>query len=145
MKRSVKSGRRLAVTMAATVALAGALAAAFPGSASASTAQCTIYGRWYAGYIPLYMPTTSSGSPSCFLAAGDNSGAVRSLQEALNSCNGKSLATDGIYGSATKSAVIAIQKKYGLTQDGVYGPQTMSWMGFPDHAGHCWDEYGLPK
>ena len=31
----------------------------------------------------------SSGAPNCFLAAGDNSGAVRSLQEALNSCYGK--------------------------------------------------------
>jgi peptidoglycan hydrolase-like protein with peptidoglycan-binding domain len=144
MNRSMKSGRRLAATVAATVALAGAVAAAFPGSASASTPQCTTYGHWNAGYITLYMPTTSSGGPTCYLATGDNSGAVRSLQEALNSCYGKSLATDGIYGSLTRSAVIAIQKKYGLTQDGVYGPNTRERMGFPDHAGHCWDEFGLP-
>src|ERR1051325_6140057 len=98
-------GQRLAVAGATAFILSGTLVAGIPATATAATAQCTAYGHWLAGGITLYMPTTSSGSTDCFLATGDSSGAVKSLQEALNSCNGKSLATDGIYGSGTKAAV----------------------------------------
>ena len=34
------------------------------------------------------------------------------------------VAIDGIYGPATKNAVIAVQRMAGLPQDGIMGPQT---------------------
>lgn len=90
------------------------------------------------------MPTTSSNSNSCFLAQGDVSGAVQSLQEALVGCNGQNIAIDGDFGPATFAAVKAVQKKYGLTQDGVYGSNTRDKMYWPDHGinGHCWRTNG---
>ena len=33
---------------------------------------------------------------------------------------------DGIFGQATRSAVIAFQNQFGLTADGLVGPQTLS-------------------
>lgn len=50
--------------------------------------------------------------------------AVKDLQLALNKV-GYKLVTDGIYGTATKSAVLNFQKKYpNLSNDGIYGPKT---------------------
>lgn len=50
--------------------------------------------------------------------------AVKDLQLALNKV-GYKLVTDGIYGPATKSAVLNFQKKYpNLSNDGIYGPKT---------------------
>lgn len=48
---------------------------------------------------------------------------VRKLQQYL-AMDGSSLAIDGIFGPGTQSAVRAFQRKYGLTVDGIVGPQT---------------------
>ena len=43
----------------------------------------------------------------------------------LNNEYGEELETDGIYGPATKAALVRVlQKALGVTTDGVYGPQT---------------------
>lgn len=50
---------------------------------------------------------------------------VRRLQIALGG-----LDCDGIYGSATRGGVIAVQKKLGLVADGIAGPITQKALGF---------------
>ena len=62
----------------------------------------------------LYYPTLRRG------AKGD---LVSQLQTFL-SMDGSKLAIDGIFGPGTQSAVRAFQKRYGLTVDGIVGPQT---------------------
>ena len=47
-------------------------------------------------------------------------GNVNSLPAASN------LADDGVFGSATTAAVKAVQQLFGITRDGIVGPQTWS-------------------
>ena len=50
---------------------------------------------------------------------------VKDLQKVLNATvANNSLVVDGIFGVATEEAVIAFQKQYGLTADGIVGPKT---------------------
>lgn len=85
-------------------------------------------------YNPLrdaIIPTTNSGTANCVLGVGNQGYAVRELQKALNACRGAGLTVDGIYGSATKTAVKNVQTAFGITADGVYGPVTRSKPIFP--------------
>ncbi|MDG9717049.1 peptidoglycan-binding protein [Streptomyces sp. DH24] len=54
---------------------------------------------------------------------GSSGDAVRAAQLQLNS-QGNSLAADGVFGSATASAVRGFQQAKGLTVDGIVGPET---------------------
>lgn len=51
---------------------------------------------------------------------------VQYLQWTLNALNYNCGNPDGIYGNATKQAVIRFQNYYGLTADGIVGPQTLN-------------------
>jgi len=53
---------------------------------------------------------------------------VQELQVALLD-EGFDVATDGVFGSNTRDAVIAYQKKHGLAADGVAGPATSAKLG----------------
>ncbi len=68
------------------------------------------------------------GSPLRVGSRGDN---VALIQRYLNTISNKypsikKLTPDGIFGSATRDSVIAFQKQFGLSQDGVVGPATWS-------------------
>lgn len=65
-------------------------------------------------YSKINYPTIRRG------AKGD---LVAQLQTFLSK-DGSTLAIDGIFGPGTQSAVRAFQKRYGLTIDGIVGPQT---------------------
>ncbi|HEY0736265.1 MAG TPA: peptidoglycan-binding protein [Herpetosiphonaceae bacterium] len=54
---------------------------------------------------------------------GSNGEAVRGVQTLLVK-NGRSVAVDGAFGPATKSAVVSFQSAHGLAADGIVGPQT---------------------
>ncbi len=72
----------------------------------------------------------SSGQPfPSVLREGDRGEPVKVIQYVLSVVaefynNIPAVAIDGIYGPATKAAVIAVQRMAGLTQDGVMGPRT---------------------
>lgn len=57
------------------------------------------------------------------LRQGSKGDIVATMQEMLAKA-GSSLTVDGIFGSGTRSAVTAFQKKYGLETDGICGPKT---------------------
>ncbi|TGN07442.1 peptidoglycan-binding domain-containing protein [Leptospira bandrabouensis] len=59
------------------------------------------------------------------LSLGSKGPLVATLQNNLTRL-GFILKPDGIFGTATKAAVIAFQKKHGLVQDGIVGPATNS-------------------
>jgi len=54
---------------------------------------------------------------------GSNGEAVRGVQTLLVK-NGRSVAVDGAFGPATKSAVVGFQSAHGLAADGIVGPAT---------------------
>lgn len=55
-----------------------------------------------------------------------NNASVKKLQENLNKLNFNCGTPDGIFGAGTETAVIAFQKKYGLTTDGIAGNNTLN-------------------
>lgn len=64
------------------------------------------------------------------LRKGSSGSCVKVLQKIINKTRSNDIATDGLFGSGTKSAVITFQKssKYGgaIGADGVVGPKTWS-------------------
>ena len=60
---------------------------------------------------------------------GSSGSTVKQIQTKLKNWGYYSGAVDGVYGSATESAVKAFQKKNGLTVDGKVGPQTQQALG----------------
>lgn len=66
------------------------------------------------------------------LRQGSKGGEVKEVQRRLKNWGYYSGAVDGIFGSGTKQAVIAFQKKNGLTADGVVGKATYKALGMND-------------
>ncbi len=56
---------------------------------------------------------------------------VRNIQQRLKDWGYYKGSVDGIYGTKTKNAVIAFQKKHGITADGICGPKTLELIGLP--------------
>lgn len=67
-------------------------------------------------------------APMPALSIGDRGPEVRELQERLNTF-GNHLTTDGVFGMATRAAVVAFQAEKGLTPDGIVGPKTRAALG----------------
>ena len=71
---------------------------------------------------------THTTQPDGILNLGDRGADVVTLQKALNN-HGEDLVTDGIFGTATRAAVVAFQSVKGLVPDGVVGPLTKQKLG----------------
>ena len=67
-------------------------------------------------------PTPETSLPT--LKKGSSGSAVKTAQYALAHHGWSSLATDGVFGDKTRSAVVAFQKAHGLSADGIIGPKT---------------------
>lgn len=59
---------------------------------------------------------------------------VRNIQTRLKRWGYYTGSVDGIYGTATKNAVIKFQKKNGLIPDGIAGPATLKKIGLPTNT-----------
>lgn len=89
-------------------------------------------------------------SVSALSQMGSRGTEVRNIQSRLKSWGYYSGSVDGIYGTATKNAVITFQKKHGLTPDGIAGPKTLEKIGLPtgvssstSTAGYSTSDYQL--
>lgn len=60
---------------------------------------------------------------------GSSGDEVKSIQRKLSSLGYYKGSVDGIYGTATKSAVTAFQRSCGITADGICGNQTLLYLG----------------
>ncbi len=67
---------------------------------------------------------TQRTSPFRTLTFGSTGEDVKYLQRQLNIFRFGPLVVDGIFGVVTEEAVKKFQKYYGLTVDGIVGPQT---------------------
>jgi peptidoglycan hydrolase-like protein with peptidoglycan-binding domain len=85
--------------------------------------SCVVgYGRpTYGNAAP--MPTTDG-----ILRTGSRGEAVKTLQRNLNTVMQSNLGVDGDFGSLTKAAVEAFQRRFRLAVDGEYGPQSAAMM-----------------
>lgn len=77
------------------------------------------------------VPATSSGSSTyCNLRRGNFTRGVAILQQTLREIYDQPIAVDQDFGPATEQALKNVQRRFKITADGVYGPQTR------DHL--CW-------
>ncbi|WCN84184.1 peptidoglycan-binding domain-containing protein [Micromonospora sp. LH3U1] len=137
-----RTGRRSAAAVLLTVLASAGLAALTPTAAqAASTCTSLTYYRvgGYPGGADMHVPTVGwqDGNKTCYLEYGHSNSAVKVLQEALNNCYSQSLRLDGQYGTNTRNAVRAAQRRINqdyvyahIAEDGEYGPQTRAYMGF---------------
>ena len=70
--------------------------------------------------------------PSAVLKNGSRGSEVKEVQRRLKLWGYYNGNVDGVFGSGTRSAVIAFQKKNGLTADGVVGKATYKALGMTD-------------
>ena len=59
---------------------------------------------------------------------------VRAVQQKLKSLGFYGGSVDGVFGAQTKKAVVAFQKRVGITADGIAGPKTLLYLGL-DNGG----------
>lgn len=71
----------------------------------------------------------STNSISTLSKLGSRGDEVRKIQQKLRQLGYYKGAVDGVYGTATKKAVIAFQKNCGITADGIAGAKTLRFMG----------------
>ena len=75
------------------------------------------------------------------LKTGSYGPSVGLLQLALHRAGAKTLAADGVFGEATRSALRTFQSDSGLAADGIAGPATQTaltpyYTGFAEHRIH---------
>ena len=71
-------------------------------------------------------------APAAVLRQGSSGGEVKEVQRRLKNWGYYSGAVDGIFGAATKKAVVRFQQKNGLTADGIVGKATYKALGMND-------------
>ena len=81
--------------------------------------------------ILIFVVLLGSLSVSALSKMGSRGEEVKNIQTRLKKWGYYEGSIDGIYGTATKNAVIQFQKKNGLTADGIAGPKTLEKIGLP--------------
>src|SRR5262249_9800127 len=125
----VIGGHALTTTQIAIIAIA-ALAIFIAILAAAGVFSSSSAPTVPSNTTPTTLPTTATTpptppvkSPTETLNLGDTGAQVKLLQAALKSLGFYTGTVDGSFGPATQSAVEQFQSAYGLSPDGVVGPQ----------------------
>ena len=105
----------------------GALTLALTASAAASVTAIAVTNSRQAAETAIELVQEAA-----VLRQGSTGGEVKEVQRRLKQWGYYSGEVDGIFGSGTKKAVIAFQKKNGLTADGVVGKATYAALGMND-------------
>ena len=105
----------------------GALTLALTASAAASVTAIAVNNSRQAAETAIELTLEAA-----VLRQGSTGGEVKEVQRRLKMWGYYSGAVDGIFGSGTKKAVIAFQKKNGLTADGIVGKATYAALGMND-------------
>ena len=83
-----------------------------------------------------------SGGARALSKYGSTGSEVTQIQLRLQELGYEPGATDGIYGTRTKNAVIAFQRDRGLSDDGIVGPKTLEALGLTGGGGSGGGGYG---
>ncbi len=130
---------------AVTALLGGGLVAAPTATAAASYTVCdgaSSVDPANTPYYRLYPINKAKFTLYCYLTSGDSGAGVRALQKNMNSCYGTRLELDGVFGTATRTALRDVQGRVGAAVDGEYGPETltkMKWARYSDTTGARYD------
>ena len=84
----------------------------------------------------------NSGSAQALSKYGSTCSEVTQIQQRLQELGYDPGTADGIYGTRTKNAVIAFQRDYGLSDDGIAGPKTLEALGLTGGGGSGGGSYG---
>ena len=134
---TITSAKKKVITTLTAASCILSLSAPAIGSTTIGNA---IFGNSIVASAATYSTNYKSHSePSRTLSNGSRGDDVKWLQCAINNLivngdrNGSRLSTskldvDGAFGNATKTAVLAFQRKYGLAVDGYFGPASRSKM-----------------
>ncbi len=71
----------------------------------------------------------AENAPAAALKQGSSGDTVKEVQRRLKRWGYYTGSVDGVFGSGTKKAVVAFQKKNGLTADGIVGRSTLAALG----------------
>ena len=117
MKKSMGKGKKAVLTVAGAILAAActALPARFVKVRFRETAS--------------QVEQTEGIETAAILRQGSKGSEVKEVQRRLKEWGYYNGAVDGVFGAGTKSAVIAFQKKNGLTADGVVGKSTYKALG----------------
>ena len=105
----------------------GALALALAAGATAGVTGCKYSHTQDAADAALELTVDAA-----VLRQGSTGSEVQEVQRRLKQWGYYTGAVDGIFGSGTREAVIAFQKKNGLTADGIVGKETFKALGMMD-------------
>lgn len=87
-------------------------------------------------------PTVPEGQDDDYLREGDQGDDVKDVQDRLVELGYRPGDPDGNFGAHTASAVLAFQKREGLTRDGIVGPEVLARLDDPRGAGPRSDQPG---
>lgn len=88
--------------------------------------QAQAYRSTFGGTASSSSTSSSASTSNTVLSNGSYGSAVKELQEKLNALGYSCGTADSYYGTKTANAVREFQKKNGLAQDGIAGPNTLS-------------------
>ncbi len=147
--RSIRRVKGVMTIGALTASLLGGAAVFASPAAAAYAGQCNINQVTTVGVTsgysitrPAYMSEGGSRTANCWMDYGSRGNGVEWLQFTLNSCYGFSLATDGEFGSNTRSALASAQQDENITADGIYGTQSREYLKFPRYRNITGDRSG---
>lgn len=125
MKKFIKTGA-LTAAILLTGVVSAVSAAALPALASGKTTGSAGNDAF------VEMIYNNRAAEAAVLKQGATGGEVKEVQRRLKQWGYYSGEADGIFGAGTKAAVIAFQKKNGLTADGIVGLATYRALGMND-------------
>ena len=91
--------------------------------------RCAQIAALFLANIVLILAITAAPAHAATYSYGSSGATVRTIQEKLSGWGYYSGAVDGIYGTRTRDAVMAFQRKNGLAVDGIAGPATLRAIG----------------
>ncbi|MBD2481350.1 peptidoglycan-binding protein [Planktothrix sp. FACHB-1365] len=105
--------------------------------------------RYFLGLAVAVSVLTVAQTAQALVMSGDSGAQVRQIQQRLQQLGYFNANVTGYFGSLTQDAVIRFQRNYGLTADGIVGPQTLAALRLvtsePSNPGSNRDLIGLGR
>lgn len=153
--RAVGSGTRtrFAATVVATALLVVGAAASPAAAFDRIGGNCNYMEQQFSNTYNLLIPRATNGvrTVPCWMKRGDYGLGVQALQKAYNICYKAvyepAIAEDGSFGPTTEDRVRQMQRREGITVDGIAGEETRNSIKWPLYSAingkflRCWDKW----